>query len=373
MNSQYIKSLINKGITLLCISPISPEVIHAGLLSAKNKAKPLVFIASLNQVDIDGGYTGLTPRKFKELINNLRKELNIESPIILEADHVGPWLKDDHVYKRLNYEDSLNLVMKSIEEIIRAGYDIIHIDTTIDLESPTGYSSIDTAVDRTINLIEYAENIAKSFGVEISYEVGSDRWKLASPLMFEEFLRKLTDKIKAINRNVLNKIIFSVADVGLEVKPGNRIDPNSIINYVEIARKYDTYLKIHSGDYLENPEVLPRLGVGGLNIGPMLADVIYRVVKKIITENLSNKAQDILNQINQSIISADKLSKYTGKSLSEIEEYKLGIASRYIWSKNHIRELLLRISNEISFNIFEEITKNLINVISEYLDKLSTY
>ena len=371
VDPQYIRGIIGRGTTLLCISPISPEVIRAGLLSARNRAKPIVFIASLNQVDIDGGYTGLTPRKFRELIDSLRRELNVRSEVILEADHVGPWLKDEHVYKRLSYEDALNSVMRSIEEVVKAGYDLIHIDTTVDLESPTGYSSIDDAVNRAVDLIEYAENLAKGLDVKLSYEVGSDRWKLTNPLMFEEFLRKLVERIKAIGGDVLSRVIFSTTDVGLEVRPGNRINPNSITKYVEVAKKYNTYLKIHSGDYLENAEILTRLNVGGLNIGPMLADITYKTVKNILIENLGDRAQDVLDKINQSIISADKLSKYTKKSLSGIEEYKLGIASRYIWSKDDVRNLLLRIGSELDINVLDEIVKNLTKVISNYLDKLS--
>ena len=58
---------LGQPITLLGISPISPIVVEAALLAAREAKAPIMFIASLNQIDIDGGYTGWTPESFIEL------------------------------------------------------------------------------------------------------------------------------------------------------------------------------------------------------------------------------------------------------------------------------------------------------------------
>ena len=48
-----------KGYTLFAACPNSENVIKASLHAAKRANAPVLFAATLNQVDTDGGYTGL--------------------------------------------------------------------------------------------------------------------------------------------------------------------------------------------------------------------------------------------------------------------------------------------------------------------------
>jgi len=164
------------GATLLGVSPITDYVIDGSLMVADDLKAPIAFIASLNQVDYDGGYTGYTPQSFVSVIKDKVKRMSIDSLIIISLDHCGPWLKDKHVELNLSLNEAMDECRKSLEQAIKADYDLIHIDATIDAEA-SHPPEPETVAERTINLIEYAEDLRKSEGLgPLGYEVGSDRW-----------------------------------------------------------------------------------------------------------------------------------------------------------------------------------------------------
>jgi D-tagatose-1,6-bisphosphate aldolase subunit GatZ/KbaZ len=51
-------------ISLLAACPNSAAVLEAAVLVAARNNVPMLFAATLNQVDRDGGYTGWTPAQF---------------------------------------------------------------------------------------------------------------------------------------------------------------------------------------------------------------------------------------------------------------------------------------------------------------------
>ena len=54
--------------TLLAVCPNSMAVIKAAFRSAKRNNAPIKFAATLNQVDCDGGYTGMTQSVFTDVL-----------------------------------------------------------------------------------------------------------------------------------------------------------------------------------------------------------------------------------------------------------------------------------------------------------------
>jgi hypothetical protein len=135
--------------------------------------------------------------------------------------------------------------------------------------------------------------------------------------------------------------------------------------------KHNLYLKIHSGDYLENTVELTKHHVGGLNIGPMFAHVMYSAVKDVIREKIEEKqALEFLHELNNLIAVSDKLSKYVGEKVSEVEEYKLGLASRYIWSSARAGDFLNKISANTGVNIEQYLISRLCDVIRKYIADL---
>ena len=84
----------HKPMTLLAVCPNSPAVIKAAFRAAKRNNAPIMFAATLNQVDNDGGYTGMTQKDFVRVMKVEAKRNNYTGPYIAAIDHGGPWLKD---------------------------------------------------------------------------------------------------------------------------------------------------------------------------------------------------------------------------------------------------------------------------------------
>jgi len=80
--------------SVLAVCPNSEAVAKASMLGARDAQAPLFFAATLNQVDLDGGYTGWTQHDFVRLARQLALEYEYEGPIVVGLDHGGPWLKD---------------------------------------------------------------------------------------------------------------------------------------------------------------------------------------------------------------------------------------------------------------------------------------
>ena len=76
--------------TLLAVCPNSETVLKAAIRAAKRANAPILFAATLNQVDIDRGYTGWTP---EDLIRKIKEEsyrIDYNGPTIVGIDHGGP-------------------------------------------------------------------------------------------------------------------------------------------------------------------------------------------------------------------------------------------------------------------------------------------
>ena len=78
--------------TLLAVCPNSMAVIKAAFRSAKRNNAPIKFAATLNQVDCDGGYTGMTQSVFTDVLRMESQAVDYTGPYIVAVDHGGPWL-----------------------------------------------------------------------------------------------------------------------------------------------------------------------------------------------------------------------------------------------------------------------------------------
>ena len=78
-----------RGIYSVCSA--GPLVLRAALDQARDDGSPLLVEATCNQVNQEGGYTGMTPSAFRDFTLGLAAEAGIPGDrIILGGDHLGP-------------------------------------------------------------------------------------------------------------------------------------------------------------------------------------------------------------------------------------------------------------------------------------------
>ncbi len=263
--------------TIFAACPNSISVIKAALRSAKRNNAPIKFAATLNQVDTDGGYTRMTQKQF---VNTTREEarlINLKVPVIIAVDHGGPWLKDVHTREKWSYSDSMNWVKKSFEAAVEAGYDLIHVDPTIDITLPKNeYLSIKTVADRTLELIEHTELFRRKNGFQrISYEVGTEEVHggLADLSVFKNFMEYLKNGLK--ERGLQDSWpCFVVGKVGTDLHT-TTFDPQMAEELTGISAQYGSVIKGHYSDNVSNPEDYPKSGMGAANVGPEFTECEY--------------------------------------------------------------------------------------------------
>ena len=140
--------------TLFAACPNSTAVIKAAFRAAKRNNAPIYFAATLNQIDCDGGYTGMRPDEFVKLVRMEAAAVNFEGIYIVAIDHGGPWLKDKQRTEKWSTEAAMDGVKRSFEAALLAGYDLIHVDPTVDINVPAGQTiDIRLVAARTVELI----------------------------------------------------------------------------------------------------------------------------------------------------------------------------------------------------------------------------
>ena len=338
------------GHTILAVCPNSLSVVKAALRAAKRAHAPIKFAATLNQVDIDGGYTTWTQYDLVRKIKEESYRIGYNGPIIVAVDHGGPWLKDIQTTEKWDLDKCMNWIKKSFEASLLAGYDLIHIDPTVDIFDRQ--IKIETVVERTLGLISHVEKFRKSKKIKpISYEVGTEEvhGDLVDITVFKKFLELLKDGLKKIRLDYIWPI-FIVGKVGTDLHT-TTFYPDIAKKIVNIAQDYGSYIKGHYTDFVSNPEDYPKSGMGAANVGPEFTMLEYDALLELslIEEELyrNNKVgcvSNFKNILEKAVIESNRWKKWLQgnerdfNSLSkERKEWIVKTSSRYVWAIPKVR------------------------------------
>lgn len=245
-------------------------VTKAAFRAARRNNAPIYFAATLNQIDVDGGYTGMTPADFVRMARLEAEAIHYTGTTVIAIDHGGPWLKDRQAVERWSPEEAMNGVKRSFEAAVLAGYDLIHVDPTVDIFVPKGeIISIHLVVARTVELIAHVERFRRERGLPpVSYEVGTEEVHggLADEKTFDTFLAELKTALKEAGLEDVWPC-FVVGKVGTDLHTAT-FDPGVARVLTDKVRPYGSFIKGHYTDGVSNPEQYPLCGMGAANVGP---------------------------------------------------------------------------------------------------------
>jgi D-tagatose-1,6-bisphosphate aldolase subunit GatZ/KbaZ len=150
-----------KGIYSVCSA--NSVVIEACLNQAKEDNSIILIESTSNQVNQFGGYTGMSPKDFVKFVYAIASQCGFPSEkILLGGDHLGP-----NVWKHLGSEEAMTHATMLIEAYVKAGYQKIHLDTSMFCADDTGDRSKplsnEIVASRTVKLCEVAENTWKKY------------------------------------------------------------------------------------------------------------------------------------------------------------------------------------------------------------------
>ena len=337
--------------TIFAACPNSPSVIRASLRAAKRNNAPIYFAATLNQVDCDGGYTGMTQEQFTRLVRFETARVNFTGPVIIAIDHGGPWLKDKQRTEKWSVKDAMDGVKKSFEAAVLAGYDLIHVDPTVDINVPKGeIIDIHLVAARTVELIAHVENFRKQQGLPaISYEVGTEEVHggLADETTFDTFITDLKNGLVNVGLNDVWPC-FIVGKVGTDLDT-TVFDGEVAKRLTSKVRPLGSYIKGHYTDDVANPEEYPLCGMGAANVGPEFTISEYRALCELEQMEIQYEKEGrvavlshMKDVLHQAVHDSHRWEKWLhedekGKDLHELTEARqdwiVATCCRYIWQQ----------------------------------------
>ena len=155
---------------LRLFAPAHPLVIEAAMLQAAEDEAPLLIEATCNQVNHQGGYTGLTPAAFREMVNNIAQLVDFpEERITLGGDHLGP-----SPWRRLPAEEALAEAELMVAAYAAAGYEKLHLDTSMGCKDEPEHLGDALTAERAARLARVAEQAAGAAGTMVRYVIGTE-------------------------------------------------------------------------------------------------------------------------------------------------------------------------------------------------------
>ena len=340
--------------TIFAACPNSISVIKASLRSAKRANAPIKFAATLNQVDLDRGYTNMNQHEFVQTIKEQARLINFTGPVIVAVDHGGPWLKDIQKTENWSLEKAMDWVKKSFEASVAAGYDLIHVDPTVDATLGKGeVIDIDVVIERTVELINHTEKYRRTNGFSrIAYEVGTEEVHggLADMVTFNRFLTGLKIGLRKVGLDDVWPC-FVVGKVGTDLHT-TLFDPEVAKELTAAAAPFGSVIKGHYSDNVENPEDYPKSGMGAANIGPEFTEGEYDglielsdIEEKLFKESVIAKISDIKNVLWNAVIESNRWQKWLSDDENkkdfyanekQRQEWLVKTGCRYIWENPEV-------------------------------------
>ena len=154
------------GTTSICSA--HPVVIEAALDLARESGKTVLIEATCNQVNQEGGYTGMTPGDFRRFVAGLSARVGFDpAKIVFGGDHLGP-----NPWKRLPADTAMEKAGAMIRAYAEAGFTKLHLDTSMGCQGePEALGDQETA-RRAAHLAAVAEDYKA--GDDPVYVIGTE-------------------------------------------------------------------------------------------------------------------------------------------------------------------------------------------------------
>jgi D-tagatose-1,6-bisphosphate aldolase subunit GatZ/KbaZ len=137
-----------------------PTVVEAAIAQAAFDGSCVLIEATSNQVDQFGGYTGLRPAQFRDLVLGLADRAGFpRDRLVLGGDHLGPnrWQRE-----------STSVAMAKADVLttayVEAGYTKIHLDCSMSCADDPAVLADEVVASRTARLLRVAEDAAHRGG-----------------------------------------------------------------------------------------------------------------------------------------------------------------------------------------------------------------
>ena len=142
------------GIASVCSA--HPLVIEAALVHARDRGADLLVEATCNQVNHEGGYTGMTPLAFREFVQRIAGRVGFPTErLALGGDHLGP-----NPWRHLPAAEAMEKARAMVAAYAEAGFAKIHLDASMGCAGEPAAPPEGVIAARAAELAEVAEAAA---------------------------------------------------------------------------------------------------------------------------------------------------------------------------------------------------------------------
>lgn len=249
------------GVTSVCSA--HPLVLEATVLQAVEDDTFILVEATSNQVDQFGGYTGMRPADFRDLVHDIADRCGLPpSRVVLGGDHLGP-----NTWRQLGPDAAMERADTLVDAYVAAGFTKIHLDCSMSCAGDPTPLTDDIVAQRAARLAKVAEDAAlREHGVsDLLYVVGTE---VPVPGGAHETINELMPTSAGSARTTIARHLKAFEDAGLQqawqrvvglvVQPGVEFDHAAVVDYQrdrtkELRQVVDEHphliFEAHSTDY----------------------------------------------------------------------------------------------------------------------------
>ncbi len=156
-----------RGVTSACTA--HPVAIEAALIFGKRRGRAVLIEATCNQVNQEGGYTGMTPAAFRRHVEGIAARVGFDpAHLILGGDHLGP-----NPWKSLVPDEAMARAEAMVAGYAGAGFTKLHLDTSMGCAGETAALPDEVTARRAARLARVAEAAAPR-PEALSYVIGTE-------------------------------------------------------------------------------------------------------------------------------------------------------------------------------------------------------
>jgi D-tagatose-1,6-bisphosphate aldolase subunit GatZ/KbaZ len=341
------------GITSVCSA--HPLVIEATLRHALAHDDPVVLIeATSNQVNQDGGYTGMVPTDYRDFVLAIADKVGFaRERVALGGDHLGP-----NAWTKLPAAEAMSKAEVMVADYVAAGFGKIHLDCSMSCADDPVPLPERTIAERAARLCAAAEAAHRGDAVDApSYVIGTE---VPVPGGAAEDLAELavTTPQAVLATIALHRDLFAQAGlsgpwdrvIATVVQPGVEFDHDKVVDYAPakatalsaaIEPVENMVFEAHSTDY-QTPAALAALvrdHFAILKVGPGLTFALREafwaldaIEREILPPDRRANLRDVaLAQMHAEPAHWSKYYHGTGTALDFQLQYSLSDRIRYYW------------------------------------------
>jgi D-tagatose-1,6-bisphosphate aldolase subunit GatZ/KbaZ len=360
------------GVTSICSA--HPIVIEASLRHALEHGDALVlFEATCNQVNQDGGYTGMTPADFAAFVRGIAGRVGFDvSRIVSGGDHLGP-----NPWTSLPPDAAMAKAEAMVAAYVSAGFRKIHLDCSMACAGEVTPLPESEIVRRAVRLARAAESAYAALGGAAGeppvYVIGTevpvpggateaiDGLAVTSPHAALATIEAHRQAFVAAGlESAWSRVIASVVQPGVEFDHHNVVDygprkAQSLSQAINGVR--NMVFEAHSTDYQTRGALraLVQDHFAILKVGPGLTFALREALwaldaidQEISEEHRQARLRDtVLERMREFPKHWEKYYRGNGKPLTVDLQYSLSDRVRYYWPDPAIERARTRLFDNL--------------------------